>query len=132
MKHNTNKQKYITCIGMNFIEPIINLYDIANSFKYSGKNKIQVSPRENGFAVSIVTLSVLLVESILNRIKYLIPSQEPNNIKFFRTNFPKQKLLCVKIEEMYVSRDIIAHNHIWDISFTYNKNYEEKTFNVHV
>jgi len=124
MTNNTNR-KEITCIGTNILESIITLYETAKSFSYSGKSKIRVSSRENGFAVSITILSVLLIESILNRIKYLKSDTEKNNVEFFKNQFTKEILLYKKLKEIYILRDVIIHNHIWEINYVYNNNYEE-------
>lgn len=123
------RDKIISCIGIHYIEPILRLYEELISFNYTGDSRIKVSPRENGFSVSIIVLSVLTIESALNRIRYIKKdSTQQNNLNFFKNKFNHLGLklnLYNKLAEIYVLRDIIAHNHIWKISYTLNDRYDE-------
>lgn len=113
----------ISCIGISFIEPILALYLKLKTFKFSGKSKTQVSSRENGYAVSIIVLSILLVESVLNRVRYLKKSKQ-NNLIFFSSKFNNPQL-ATKLYELYILRDLIVHNHIWRISYEFDNDFNE-------
>lgn len=117
------RQEIISCIGIGFIEPILTLYKESISHNYSGGSKVKVSLRENGYSVSIITLAILTVESALNRIRYLEKSNE-NNLEFFKNKFNNQKLYD-KLVEIYVIRDLVVHNHIWRIRYTFDEDYNE-------
>ena len=117
------RQEIISCIGIGYIEPILTLYKELISNEYSGGSKVKVSLRENGYAVSIITLSVLTVESALNRIRYLEKSKE-ENLEFFKNKFSNKKLYD-KLVEIYVIRDLVVHNHIWRIRYTFDESYNE-------
>lgn len=122
---NIERKKIISCIGISYVEPILHLYKELISHNYSGNSKIKVSPRENGYSVSIIVLSVLMIESCLNRIKYLEKNKE-ENLKFFKNKFEKQNSdLYKELIEIYILRDLIVHNHIWRISYVYDDNYDE-------
>ena len=118
-----NREVKISCIGISFIEPILDLYTKLKSFKFSGHSKTQVSSIENGYSVSIVVLSILLIESVLNRVRYL-EKDKRNNLKFFDAKFNNVQL-STKLYEIYVLRDLIVHNHIWRISYEFDQNYNE-------
>jgi len=105
----------ISCIGVSFIEPILDLYKRLNSFKFSGHSRVRVSLRENGYSTSIIVLSILLIESLLNRVRYF-EKDKRDNLKFFDAKFKNQQL-SEKLYEIYVLRDLIVHNHIWRISY---------------
>jgi len=113
----------ISCIGISFIEPILGLYRKLDSFHFSGESKVQVSSRENGYSVSIIILSILLIESVLNRVRYIEKSKQ-SNLKFFEKKLDNSDLL-VKLYEIYVLRDLIVHNHIWRISYEFDRDYKE-------
>ncbi len=119
----SKREEIISCIGISYIEPILTLYEELISHNYSGNSKIKVSTRENGYSVSIISLSILTVESALNRIRYLEKSRE-SNLKFFQIKFNNSSLYD-KLVEIYVIRDLIVHNHIWKIRYTFDQNYNE-------
>lgn len=118
-----NREVKISCIGISFIEPILDLYTKLKSFRFSGHSKTQVSSIENGYSVSIVVLSILLIESVLNRVRYL-EKDKRGNLKFFDAKFNNAQL-STKLYEIYVLRDLIVHNHIWRISYEFDQNYNE-------
>jgi len=120
----TKRQIKISCIGISFIDPIIDLYLKLKRLKFSGYSKTQVSSRENGYSVSIIVLLILLVESSLNRIRYL-EKDKKDNLKFFSSKFSTNQGLINKLYEVYVLRDLIVHNHIWRISYEFDNNYNE-------
>lgn len=117
------EEKIISCIG-SYAQPIVNLNEIMHSFKYSGQSKIKVSPRENSYAASIIGLSILMLESIINRIKYLENKNEEKNLDFFKNFFDGQ--MYNELAEIYIMRDCIIHNHLWEFTIKYNENFEEE------
>src|SRR3989344_2162034 len=114
----------ISCIGISFIEPVIDLYLKLRKLKFSGYSKTQVSSRENGYSVSIIVPLILFVESSLNRIRYL-EKDKRDNLKFFSSKFSSNQNLVKKLYEIYVLRDLIFHNHIWRISYEFDNSYNE-------
>lgn len=118
--------KIISCIGSSYCQPIVDLYEKMQTYKYTGDcNNFQVSPRENGYAVSIIILTVLLIDSTINRIKYFEKKTARNNA--FINNFFNNPELSHALEEAYIIRDVIAHNHLREIETHYNENTEKTT-----
>ena len=118
------REEKISCIGISFLEPIIILYRKLQRMKFSGYSKTQVSSNENGYSVSIIVLTILMIESVLNRVRYL-EKEKKDNLKFFSMKFSKEEDLIKKLHEIYVLRDLIVHNHIWRISYEFDNNYNE-------
>jgi len=115
----------ISCIGFSYIQPIVDLYSTLINERVNRKSRIRVSMSENGYSVSIIALCILCVESAINRIKYLENDTERNNLTYFETKFKNQQL-SEKLGELYVIRDLIVHNHIWEISYDYDEDYNEE------
>ena len=118
-----NREVKISCISISFIEPILCLYTKLKNFRFSGYSKTQLSSIENGYSVSIVVLSILLIESVLNKVRYL-EKDTGNNLRFFDAKFNNVQL-STKLYEIYVLRDLIVHNHIWRISYEFDQSYNE-------
>jgi hypothetical protein len=58
---------YVTAIFGHLVEPIFQLYQKLIGRHRSKPNEVQTSLIENGYAISIVTLSAFLIESVCGR-----------------------------------------------------------------
>jgi hypothetical protein len=58
---------YVTAIFGHLVEPIFQLYQKLIAGNCSKPNEVQTSPVENGYAISLVTLSAFLIESVCGR-----------------------------------------------------------------
>lgn len=109
MQSNSN---YVSVLFVNLLQPIFDLFDLLEQSDPKGPNEVQAGMLENGYAVSVIVLSALVVESALNRTRYV--RNEPKRESAVDT---LKRLsagdLAHEIEEVFVLRDIIAHNHIW-------------------
>ena len=124
MSVEDSEQEYITVIGKNLLIPMTKLLE---SLKLSGVrsvNEVQTSVFENGYASAIILLAIVLLESILNRTRYIMDSipkgRRSNVLTFFQKSFPDSGLYN-KMVELFVVRDVIAHNHIWDAKIKWDK-----------
>ncbi|WP_308638972.1 hypothetical protein [Paenibacillus silvisoli] len=119
------ESEYITVLGDSYLDPIVTLFE---QLKYkSTSNEVQTSPHENGYSTSIILLTVIMVESYLARARHFKlqeESCEPDNDKsdtknnksvlWFTKNYFKISRDNLEIlDELFVVRDVIAHNHIW-------------------
>lgn len=111
---------YVSVIGTSFLFPITCLIEALDSISPSEPNEVQTSSLENGYAVGIIVLTVLLLESTIHRTQYVMGRLTAENASaFIRNNFADSG--CAdKIEELYVLRDVIAHNHIWEAEFIWD------------
>jgi hypothetical protein len=127
-----SEQDYLTVIGGNLLMPITKLLEALKLSGVRSVNEVQTSPFENGYSVAIILLAVIYLESTINRIKYIISSESGEDegqgiktLKLFRSEFPNSGL-DNKLEELFVIRDVIAHNHIWEATIRWDENYELK------
>ena len=109
---------YVSVIGSSWIYPIVKLVETLESLKSKGLNNVQASSIENGYSVAIVTLAAFLVESFLNRTRFVLGVAPPSGkrqsaLEFFRTQFAASGL-GDRLEELFVVRDVTAHNHLWE------------------
>lgn len=109
MQSNSN---YVSVLFVHLLQPIFDLFELLEQCDPKGPNEVQAGMLENGYAVSVIVLSALVVESALNRTRYI--RDEPKRESAVDT---LKRLgasdLADEIEEVFVLRDSIAHNHIW-------------------
>jgi hypothetical protein len=83
-------------------------------------NEVQASQRENGLASAIIVLSVLMVESAIARVKFDEDTTTPrSSLKFMQSRFPDFSGRTI-LEELFVIRDAIVHNHLWQAKITWD------------
>ena len=128
------KEKYITVIGANFLDFVV--WDLVKeSFTTYcktdfSKKRFQTSIWEHGHAAAAIVLSVLGIEAYRNRIYCLekceVHGSVSNDLCSMITkksnNFPASKLKGL-LEEVFVLRDVIVHNHIYEVTVVY-QNYD--------
>lgn len=120
---------YISVIGAHYVPDIVldflpRIFDAYKMRDYTSTN-FQVSTRENIFSTAGILLTVVSMESYGNRILQLEKTTEklsllkllPRVFRCTREDFPDDDFK-VLLQELYILRDIIAHNHIYAISTT--------------
>lgn len=119
------KESYLSVIGAHYVPDIVldflpRIFEAYKIRDYKSKN-FQVSACENTLSTAGLLLSVASIESYANRIFRFEEKRGPVPEKISEifwsknNNFPKEdfeRLLC----EVYILRDVIVHNHIYDIS----------------
>lgn len=127
-ENKDTKQGEISSVSGSLIYPIAALCSELEINLGTGKSLIRAATRENGYALSLIVLMVILIEAILNRVKYLKNKNKTgDNLEFFKKEFidRKGRKLKNKLLEVYIARDLIVHNHIWIIKYRYNKKFSE-------
>jgi len=109
--HATNPN-YVSVLFVHLLQPIFDLFRLLDESDPQGPNEVQAGMHENGYAVSVIVLAALVVESALNRTRYVRNEHQRENAvdtlkRLGDGDLPND------IEEIFVLRDIIAHNHIW-------------------
>lgn len=108
----TKPEGYVSIVASNFVFPIVSLFESLDSLGTHAPNEVQTSPLENGYSLAIITLTVLLIESAISRTQYMMKITPPQKaIGFIKQNFPD---FSPEVEELFVIRDTIAHNHVWE------------------
>lgn len=111
--------KIITVVASAYFQPIADLLDNLLKRSKGQVNEVQTSLIENGYSVSLCILLVACFESYLMVDIYLHKDSKVKSvlqfIKKYYTDFPYFQ----EITECYIIRDLLMHNHIWEISHTY-------------
>ena len=76
-------------------------------------NEVQASRAENGYAASIAVLTALVIESVCNRVRYVLGDASRKGAVQTLRDLQAGKL-ADDVEELFVLRDVIAHNHVWE------------------
>jgi len=127
MSEHIDRQKYITVIGSNFLDFIVwGLIDESLKAYLNtnfSKKRFQTSIWEHSHAAAAIVLSVIGIEAYRNRIYFLEKSRINRRsvtkdlckiLAKKSISFPTDKLKAL-LEEVFVVRDVIAHNHIYKV-----------------
>jgi len=123
----THHSNLVSIIGAAYLQPIAELLDTLFS-KPSRKsiNQVQTSESENGYSTAICLLMVACFESYSMRARYLNRNtpiaNDPANrhaLKFLHALYPTFRCFTA-LTEVYVLRDCIIHNHLWEIDYYWN------------
>ncbi len=113
----------VTIVGDSYIEPICVLLEKLEEFKEQ-KNDAQSGFFVNGFSVSICLLAVACLESYVMRVRFVRKASQQdidrtpvvNYLPKLYRNFP----YTVELTEIYILRDIVIHNHLWELGFVWS------------
>lgn len=121
----------VTIIGDSYFEPICTLLERLEGFNEHEKSEVQSGFFVNGFSVSICLLAVACLESYVMRVRYVNKASQKDIDKVpivkYLPKLYKDFPYIDDLNEIYILRDIIMHNHLWEIGFTWNDNGMELT-----
>jgi hypothetical protein len=117
------RDRLITVVGSGYFQPILDLAERLVQKPRGKVNASRINGRENGYALSIVLLSVVMLESFVGRVSDLQARLGANGkTKAFRTSVPsyiaqlrRSFTLEKSLTEVFVLRDAIAHGHVWQL-----------------
>jgi hypothetical protein len=113
--------KVITVIASSYFTPISDLLNNLLNRSKGGINELQTSSVENGYSVSLCILLVACFESYIRRDYYFKKETSRIHIlNFISTNYSQFPYLQ-EITECFIVRDLLLHNHIWEIEHTYSE-----------
>ena len=114
----------VTIIGSSYFEPIALLFAQLDEHTVPTNSGVQTSPRENGHAVSVCILAVACLESFVMRARYInnpgdpkLDKSVPKFLSSLYSDFPYE----VELTELYILRDLLVHNHLWEIEYSWNE-----------
>lgn len=115
--------RLITVVGSGYFQPILDLTERLMQQPASKLKGANLNGIENGYALSIVLLSVVMLESLIGRVSDLQARLGPKGkTKKFQTSVPlyiaelrKTFTLEKSLTEVFVLRDAIAHGHVWSL-----------------
>jgi hypothetical protein len=118
----SREDQLVTIIGSAYFQPIADLLDRLLSLPNQDPNEVKVSNREVGYSASVIALLVVLLESYAMRVRYInrttVPIKRisvPLYLKSLYSDFD----MTDEVTEVFVVRDVIVHNHLWEIDFTF-------------
>jgi hypothetical protein len=113
----------VTIIGSSYFEPITVLLEKLKQHDVSS-NDVKAGYYVNGFACSICLLAVVCLESYVMRVRYINRASQPEIDKVSVPVYLKQLYpdfpFANELFEIHILRDVIAHNHLWELSFSWD------------
>ena len=104
---------YVSVLFPSLLQPIVDLFGLMEKQGTGDPNEVQASPAENGYAASIAVLTVLVIESVCNRVRYVRNDTDRKGTVQTLSELSAGEL-ADEVEELFVLRDVIAHNHVWE------------------
>jgi len=111
----------VTIVGASYFEPISKLLEELERHYKGHEGEIQAGSFVNGYAASICLLSVVCLESYTMRARYIhsATGDELNKLpvtKYLKMIYEDYPYLD-KTNEVFVVRDLLAHNHLLKVSY---------------
>lgn len=137
--------KLVSIVGESYFQPIAILLNELISLPEPATNDVKTSYYENGFACAVCLLAVVCFESYTMRLRFFnrsAPAAEKRHcLDFLRELYPQfneewlsdhaendpESPNIEQMTEAFVLRDIIAHNHLWEIGFSWGELSEPMT-----
>lgn len=119
MRPRILNDEIVTIIGSSYFEAISALLEKLDRHENRSSSGFQAGYYENGFAASICILSAVALESYVMRARYVNNAEGhnldrkavPDYLKGIYPEFPYVE----EIKEIFVVRDLLAHNHLWKV-----------------
>jgi hypothetical protein len=116
--------KYVTIIGVDIVQPLAALLEKFLSLPHPIDNQSRHG-NERGYSASICLLTSVIVESFVMRARYLNAEEEPAKKRsvheFLSQKYPDFEW-GDELVEVFILRDVIAHNHLWEIESSSDRN----------
>lgn len=106
---------YVSVIGVSLCRPLLMLLENLEGLKVSPPTEVQASNPENGLSAAVAVLAVTIMESALNRTRYVRrnrPKKGESSADYFMRVI-RDPDLAADLEEAISVRDAVVHNHIW-------------------
>ena len=114
----------VTIVGSSFFQPITDLLARLMGQPKPASSDVQTSSHENGYCASLVLLLVAMLESYVMRVRYInrdrFSIKRISVVEYLRqlySDYQRENELI----EIFVVRDVIAHNHLWEIDFAWSE-----------
>jgi hypothetical protein len=120
----------VTIVGASYFEPISKLFEELERHYKGREGEIQAGSFVNGYAASICLLSVVCLESYTMRARYIhgATGDELNRLpvtKYLIKIYEDYPYLD-ETNEVFVVRDLLAHNHLLKVSYDTNETVGKK------
>jgi hypothetical protein len=112
----------VSILGAGYFQPIADLVDRSLKWPATKRNAVKALHYDNCYSVSIVLLLVAALESYATRLRYFHgapPKGKAGTVaKYIKHVFPGFRMVKA-LTEVFVLRDAIFHNHLWEVEFTW-------------
>jgi hypothetical protein len=122
-----SSDQLVTIVGSSYFQPITDLIArlLGRPKPTSNEvNEVQTSPLENGYCTSLVLLLVAMLESYVMRVRYInrdrFSIKRISVVNYLLQLYPDYQRENELIE-VFVVRNVIAHNHLWEIGFSWSE-----------
>ena len=113
----------ISVLASTFQQPIADLTVKLIAMPYVKPDRVGANFYECGYAASAIILVTAMIESMIQRDRYFLRAKTPNsNPKEVPHHYLKTDLKyrrCSRVQELFELRNSLAHNHIWEIEYTW-------------
>ena len=114
----------VTIVGSSYFEPISILLEKLEKHDNGSSNEVQSGYYEKEYAASICILAVVCLESYIMRVRYINEASQNQidktpvvpYLKSLYSDFPFENELL----ELHILRDVLAHNHLWEITYSFS------------
>lgn len=106
-------ENYVSVIAASLIRPILTLVETLEAQNPAVPNEVQTGLRENGYSCALTALAVFLLESALNRTRYVRRDKAQRDATKYFAKISPDPELAADVEELFAARDAVAHNHLW-------------------
>ena len=117
-----NPKFNISTVAPHLCQPIADLVGRLIGRRYVGGNWISTNFYESGYAASALLLICALLESMIQRDRYFLLREKPRTrCESAIANYARRSLKYRRyrhLRELFDVRNAIAHNHMWEISYT--------------
>lgn len=119
----------VSIVGNSYLQPAVDLLArTLSTNRRLWRTQVMVNSFECGHAAGSCLLAMLCLESFIVRLAYLKggtkAGRKLNALAFFEQQYPKYHSLQ-KLREAFVLRDLLAHNHLWEIESKTNSSGHE-------
>jgi hypothetical protein len=114
----------VSVLGANLVEPILVLIEKLEGTNFIEPNEVKALPQENGYSCAIVTLNALLLESAINRTKYIRHEISNEDSVDYFAKLTSNSELAKDVDEIIAIRDAVAHNHLWEADVYWDDNFK--------
>jgi hypothetical protein len=118
----SSKESLVSILGSSYFQPIADLIARWFSQPRPKSNAVQSGYYEHGYSASVILLLVAMFESYVVRVRYINKGAVPNTVRsaieilsHVYPSIRNKKALT----EVYVLRDAVFHNHLWEIEFSW-------------
>ncbi|MEX2170598.1 MAG: hypothetical protein WD851_14885 [Pirellulales bacterium] len=115
-------EQIVSIVGSGYFQPVADLIERSLKWRVTKRGSVNALYFDNIYAVSMILLMVAALESYATRLRYFHRQVAfgqrltvANYIKRVFADFRLQKA----VTEVFVLRDAIFHNHLWEIDFTW-------------